>query len=165
MIGGSAFKTLDGNVCNLDIILLIYVKRLSYKKFSSQTENICIQEIKQIPKEILSKLEQLYGHYEYFHNYDGNTDISSGSPCNKIDKCYNLYIQYYKECQRNYNDTFREKLIMKSWLHSNSQRKKIIELDEVIKEITHSLQNTQECVNINYEGSFHNIGYHSQGNI
>ncbi|SBS91700.1 PIR Superfamily Protein [Plasmodium malariae] len=153
---------------------------MRYKKFSSQTENICIQEIKQIPKEILSKIEQLYGHYDDFHNYDGNTDISRGSPCNKIDECYNLYIQYYKECQRNYNNTFREKLInlkeaydtkqrkitfLKSWLHSNSERKKIIELDEVIKEITHSLQNTQECVNINYEGSFHNIGYHSQGNI
>ncbi|KAI4839224.1 hypothetical protein MKS88_001768 [Plasmodium brasilianum] len=99
------------------------VGEVLYKKFSSQTENICIQEIKQIPKEILSKLEQLYGHYDDFHNYDGNTDISRGSFRNKIDKCYNLYIQYYKECQRNDNDTFREKLINLKEAYDTKMRK------------------------------------------
>ncbi|KAI4840531.1 hypothetical protein MKS88_001260 [Plasmodium brasilianum] len=52
---------------------------------------------------------------------------------------------------------------VKSWLHSLSQRKKMIEVNEVQEETRESLHNMHECINRNYEGSFHNIGYHSQG--
>ncbi|SBT86383.1 PIR protein [Plasmodium malariae] len=52
---------------------------------------------------------------------------------------------------------------LKSWLHSLSQRKKMIEVNEDQEETRGSLYNVHEDINRNYEGSFHNIGYHSQG--
>ncbi|SBS94084.1 PIR Superfamily Protein, partial [Plasmodium malariae] len=81
-----------------------------YREFSSKTENICKNEIKNINSEILKNLKTLYSYYEDFENYNGITDTSTSSTCNKIKLCYQFYIQHYEECQKKSNDAFCEEL-------------------------------------------------------
>ncbi|KAI4840221.1 hypothetical protein MKS88_001579 [Plasmodium brasilianum] len=52
---------------------------------------------------------------------------------------------------------------IKSWLHSNLQKKSIIKFNKVEKDTRESSQNTFEVVHTNYEERFHNIDYHPQG--
>ncbi|KAI4839613.1 hypothetical protein MKS88_002170 [Plasmodium brasilianum] len=82
-----------------------------YREFSSKTENICKNEIININSEILKNLKTLYSYYEDFENYNGTIDTSTSSTCNKIEECYQFYIQHYKECQKKSNDAFCEELI------------------------------------------------------
>ncbi|SBT00258.1 PIR Superfamily Protein, partial [Plasmodium malariae] len=82
-----------------------------YREFSSKTENVCKNEIKNINSEILKNLKTLYSYYEDFENYNGTTDTSTSSTCNKIELCYQFYIQHYEECQKKSNDAFCEELI------------------------------------------------------
>ncbi|SBT85434.1 PIR protein [Plasmodium malariae] len=52
---------------------------------------------------------------------------------------------------------------LKSWIYNRLRKKKIIELNKFREESRESLQNLHEEVNINYEGSSHNISYQPQG--
>ncbi|SBS92419.1 hypothetical protein PMALA_036150 [Plasmodium malariae] len=48
-------------------------------------------------------------------------------------------------------------------IHSHLRMKKIIQLNKFQEETRESLQNLHDEVNRNYEGSFHNMAYHPQG--
>ncbi|KAI4836234.1 hypothetical protein MKS88_004022 [Plasmodium brasilianum] len=82
-----------------------------YNEFSSKTENICRDEIKIIQQDVLDKLKELYSYYDDFKKFNGQESDSDGGICNNIQKCYQLYIQHYEECQKNCNDPFCEELI------------------------------------------------------
>ncbi|SBS99971.1 PIR Superfamily Protein [Plasmodium malariae] len=199
-----------------------------YKDFSSQTENICIKEIKIIEQDVLIKLKELYSYYDDFRKFNGLDKDTSGNICNNIKKLYSFYMNNYEECQRNNEGLFCEELnnfkkaydhkmnnftpckglphtlpqleqtsaqilppkedylfvpilttaivslmsftifflykftSLKSWIYNRLRKKKIIEL-KFQEESRESLQNLHEEVNINYEGSSHNISYQPQG--
>ncbi|SBS94556.1 PIR Superfamily Protein [Plasmodium malariae] len=82
-----------------------------YRDFSSQTENICTDEIKTIPKESLDKLKKLYGYYDNFSIFNGKDNDSDGNICKSVKECYNIYNDNYKKCQKNSNDPLCEELI------------------------------------------------------
>ncbi|SBS99371.1 PIR Superfamily Protein [Plasmodium malariae] len=82
-----------------------------YRDFSSQTGNICTEEIKTIQQDVLIKLKELYNYYENFNEYKGKESDSDGRICNNIKKCYTFYSANYKECQKKKNDSFCEELI------------------------------------------------------
>ncbi|SBT01358.1 PIR Superfamily Protein, partial [Plasmodium malariae] len=82
-----------------------------YKEFSSKTGNICIDEIKTIPKESLDNLKKLYGYYDNFSTFNGKDNDFDGNICKSVRECYNFYNDNYKECQKNSNDPFCEELI------------------------------------------------------
>ncbi|SBT85609.1 PIR protein [Plasmodium malariae] len=82
-----------------------------YRDFSSQTENICTDEIKTIPKESLDKLKKLYGYYDNFSIFNGKDNDSDGNICKCVKECYNIYNDNYKKCQKNSNDPLCEELI------------------------------------------------------
>ncbi|SBS95800.1 PIR Superfamily Protein [Plasmodium malariae] len=71
-----------------------------YNEFSSQTENICIEEIKIIRQDVLDKLKGLYRYYEYFNEYKGKDKDTSGNICNNIKNLYSSYKNNYEECQK-----------------------------------------------------------------
>ncbi|SBS92278.1 PIR Superfamily Protein, partial [Plasmodium malariae] len=82
-----------------------------YRDFSSETENICTDEIKTIPKESLDKLKKLYSYYDNFSTFNGNENDSDGNICKSVRECYSIYSDNYKKCQKNSNDPFCEELI------------------------------------------------------
>ncbi|KAI4833754.1 PIR protein [Plasmodium brasilianum] len=76
-----------------------------YKIFSSETENICIQELKIIPKEVLDKIKELYTYYRDFLKYNGTSSVYNTSYCDNIRKCYKLYKENYEIYQKKYMKT------------------------------------------------------------
>ncbi|SBT85632.1 PIR protein [Plasmodium malariae] len=81
-----------------------------YNKFSSELGHICEQKLEVIKPDILNNLKKLYSYYDAFHKYDGTNGISNGDYCNKIQECYNFYIEHYDKCQKNKEDAFCEEL-------------------------------------------------------
>ncbi|SBS98116.1 PIR Superfamily Protein, partial [Plasmodium malariae] len=81
-----------------------------YKDFSSQTENICTEQIKIIQEDVLIKLKELYSYYKCFNEYKGKESDSDGTICNNIKNLYNIYENNYEKCQKKKNDPFCEEL-------------------------------------------------------
>ncbi|SCP03059.1 PIR protein [Plasmodium malariae] len=81
-----------------------------YNEFSSKHDHICEQKFEKIKPDILNNLKKLYSYYDAFHKYDGTNGISNGDYCNKIQECYNFYIEHYDKCQKNKEDAFCEEL-------------------------------------------------------
>ncbi|SBS93676.1 PIR Superfamily Protein, partial [Plasmodium malariae] len=82
-----------------------------YKDFSSQIENICIKEIKNIPEYSLENLKKLYGYYDDFSKFKGKDKDSDGHICKSVTECHEIYMNNYQECQNKSNDSFCEELI------------------------------------------------------
>ncbi|SBT85517.1 PIR protein [Plasmodium malariae] len=94
-----------------------------YKDFSSQTENICTDEIKTIPKESLDKLKKIYGYYDNFSTFNGKDNDSDGNICKSVRECYNIYNDNYNKCQKNSNDPFCEELINFKYAYDDKMNK------------------------------------------
>ncbi|KAI4834090.1 uncharacterized protein MKS88_000233 [Plasmodium brasilianum] len=73
---------------------LLYQK---YNKFSDDIGNICNNKQGQINSVILEKLTELYNLYEGLRNFTYRKN--DARICENPKKCYEFYVEHYKECE------------------------------------------------------------------
>ncbi|KAI4841405.1 PIR protein [Plasmodium brasilianum] len=125
----------------------------------------------------------LYSYDNASNNFNGQYFDSNDNYCIHIKNSFDFFIQHYDQFQKKVKNFFCKELNnfkeiynnimcnvtscpgftpMKSYLRNRLQKEKLIKLKEVEKEAIESPQNTHYEEIINYERSFHNIGYQPQ---
>ncbi|KMZ99019.1 hypothetical protein PVNG_03858 [Plasmodium vivax North Korean] len=61
--------------------------------------NICKDNLKIIPKEIMSNMKKIYDMYIKLDKVINATDIENDNVCSNVDECYKTYMSYESDCK------------------------------------------------------------------